>query len=62
MKELLIAVDSGKFLTKAITKIGNNIEKISFRTKVQEICQLGVDITPNHYNYMGKNKSPVFSR
>ena len=49
MKELLMAIDSGKSSTKAITKIGDNIEKLIFRTKVQEISELGVDITPNSY-------------
>lgn len=57
MKELLIAIDSGKSSTKAITKIGEKIEKVLFRTKVQEITDLGADITSNSYivEFQGKS-------
>jgi plasmid segregation protein ParM len=57
MKELLIAVDSGKSSTKSITKIGEKIEKVLFRTKVQEISDFGGDISPNTYimEFQGKS-------
>ncbi|UZW12846.1 ParM/StbA family protein [Clostridium pasteurianum] len=57
MKELLLSIDTGKSYTKTITKIGDKIEKVLFRTKVQEISELGVDVTPNSYliEYQGKS-------
>lgn len=57
MNELLLAVDSGKNYTKAITKIENKIEKVLFKTKVQEVSDVGVDITPNSYivEFQGKS-------
>lgn len=57
MKDILIAVDTGKHSTKALINIGQKIEKVIFRTKVQEVSNLGVDITPNSYlvDYNGKS-------
>lgn len=57
MKDILIAVDTGKHSTKALINIGQKIEKVIFRTKVQEVANLGVDITPNSYlvDYNGKS-------
>ncbi|OAA87805.1 ParM/StbA family protein [Clostridium ljungdahlii] len=57
MKELLIAVDSGKSATKAIIKMRNKIEKVIFRTKIKEISDLGVDITSNSYLVQFEGKS-----
>ncbi|MCD2347240.1 ParM/StbA family protein [Clostridium guangxiense] len=59
MKEILtnIAIDSGKSSTKGIIKIGEKIEKVIFRTKIQEIDDLGVDITKNTYIIEFKGKS-----
>lgn len=57
MKEILIAIDSGKSATKAITKIENKVKRVLFRTKVQEISSLGVDIPHNSYiiEFQGKS-------
>jgi plasmid segregation protein ParM len=57
MKELLISIDTGKSFTKAITKIGEKAEKVIFRTKVQEVSDLGIDIAHNSYliEYQGKS-------
>ncbi|WP_270565124.1 ParM/StbA family protein [Clostridium beijerinckii] len=57
MKEILIAVDSGKSCTKSITKVGEQIERVLFRTKVQETSDLGVDINSNSYlvEFQGKS-------
>ncbi|MEG0774389.1 ParM/StbA family protein [Clostridium sp.] len=57
MKDILIAVDTGKHSTKALINLGQRIEKVVFRTKVQEVHNLGVDITPNSYlvDFNGKS-------
>ena len=57
MKELYIAVDSGKSATKAVIRIDDDIKKIIFRTKVKEISELGIDITPNSYKIEFQGKS-----
>ncbi|GEQ15602.1 ParM/StbA family protein [Clostridium butyricum] len=49
MKKILIAIDTGKHTTKAITKINGEIIKIKFRTKVKKVDNLGVDITPGSF-------------
>lgn len=46
---MLIAVDAGKSSCKAVMKIEGELEKIQFRTKVQEVSNLGIDIPPNTY-------------
>lgn len=45
----LIAIDSGKHTTKSVVKLNNNIQKFSFRTKVQEVSNLGVELSPNNF-------------
>lgn len=51
-----IVVDSGKSITKGITHIDHQFQKVHFRTKVQDIQNFGVDISPNNYlvEYEGK--------
>lgn len=49
MKDILIAVDTGKHSTKALIHLGERTEKIIFRTKIKEVKNLGVDISPNSY-------------
>ncbi|MEK4221502.1 ParM/StbA family protein [Bacillus sp. FSL W8-0116] len=46
---LAIAVDSGKHTTKSVCSINGTLHKIQFRTKIQEIQNLGIDITANSY-------------
>lgn len=46
---MLIAVDAGKSSSKSVAKVKGTIEKIQFRTKVQEVTNLGIDIPPNTY-------------
>lgn len=51
MKEkFMIAVDCGKYSTKAIGKYQENTYSITFRTKMQQVSRLGVDIQPNSYH------------
>ncbi|WP_047979727.1 ParM/StbA family protein [Ornithinibacillus contaminans] len=51
MKErFMIAVDCGKYSTKAIGKYQGNTYSITFRTKMQQVSRLGVDIQPNSYH------------
>lgn len=50
MKEkVLIAVDSGKFMTKAILKSKDKHAITSFRSKTQEVGQIGIDIQNGSY-------------
>lgn len=53
---ILIAVDAGKSSCKSVTKIQGKIERNQFRTKVQEVENLGIDIPPNNFKveYQGK--------
>ena len=46
---ILIAVDAGKSSCKAVTKIEGKLERLQFRTKIQEVNNLGIDIPPNTY-------------
>ena len=55
--KLLIAIDTGKSATKVVTKIGDNIERFLFKSKVMEISDLGVDLVPNSYIVEYQNKS-----
>lgn len=57
MKDILIAIDTGKHSTKVLTKINKNIEKDSFRTKVQEVSNLGVEVTKGSYYVEYEDKS-----
>lgn len=50
MKEkILIAVDCGKYQTKGIARYKGNTYTTTFRTKMQQVKRLGVDIQPNSY-------------
>ncbi|MCF2649683.1 hypothetical protein [Niallia circulans] len=50
MKEkILIAVDCGKYQTKGIARYKGNTYMTTFRTKMQQVKRLGVDIQPNSY-------------
>ncbi len=53
---MLIAVDAGKSSCKAVTKIEGIEERIQFRTKVQVVNNLGIDIPPNTFKveFQGK--------
>ncbi len=57
MKNILIAIDTGKHSTKSISKINGVIGKDIFRTKVQQINNLGVELTNNSYNVEFGGKS-----
>jgi len=43
----LIAIDSGKHSTKAIMKDEEGLQKVKFRTLVEEVEDFGADISPN---------------
>src|SRR5699024_9526428 len=47
--KLLIAVDAGKYQTKAIAKYKGMTYLTTFRTKLQQVDRLGVDIQHNSY-------------
>lgn len=49
MKDILIAVDSGKHSTKSLFKFEEQTGKLIFRTKMQPVNDLGVEINPNSY-------------
>jgi plasmid segregation protein ParM len=53
---ILIAVDAGKSSCKSVTKIQGKIERNQFRTKVQEVENLGIDIPPNTFKVEFNNK------
>lgn len=53
---ILIAVDAGKSSCKSVTKIQGKIERNQFRTKVQEVENLGIDIPPNTFQVGFNNK------
>ena len=44
-----IAVDAGKYNTKAVCKINNTLRTIHFRSKMQPIENFGGELTPNNY-------------
>lgn len=56
-RKFLIAVDSGKHTTKAIMKTEGTIQKIKFRTKVEEVSNLGVEIASNTHLVEFENKT-----
>ena len=45
----LIAVDSGKSTTKAVMREGT-IQRVKFETKVEEVSNLGAELTPGSYS------------
>ncbi|USK60395.1 ParM/StbA family protein [Peribacillus asahii] len=50
MKEhAFIAIDSGKYATKALMEYKGKTYILMFRTKMQEVTDLGIDIQPNSY-------------
>ncbi|WP_067625409.1 ParM/StbA family protein [Alicyclobacillus acidiphilus] len=49
MTELSLACDSGKSLTKFAFYSNGELHKMSFRTLVQEVEHLGVELQPNNY-------------
>jgi len=53
---LLVAVDAGKSSCKSVAKIQGKIERNQFRTKVQEVNNLGIDIPPNTFMVEFNNK------
>jgi plasmid segregation protein ParM len=56
-KNILLAVDTGKHSTKSITQINGVIVKDIFRTKVQQINNLGAELTNNSYSIEFGGKS-----
>ncbi|MEC1759885.1 ParM/StbA family protein [Schinkia azotoformans] len=48
--KILIAVDSGKYSTKALMKYRNQLYTVMFRTKMQKVERLGVDIQQGSYH------------
>mgnify|MGYP001613230358 CR=1 FL=1 len=54
---IYISIDTGKHSTKFITKIDGVLVKDIFRTKVQEIDNLGIELTKNSYiiEFSGKS-------
>jgi len=57
MKNILISVDTGKHSTKSIAKINGVIVKDIFSTKVQQLNNIGVDLTNDSYNVEFGGKS-----
>lgn len=53
---LLVAVDAGKSSCKSVSKIQGKLERNQFRTKVQEVENLGIDIPRNTFKveFQGK--------
>ncbi|WP_047154566.1 ParM/StbA family protein [Aneurinibacillus tyrosinisolvens] len=47
--QLSIAIDSGKHSTKSASYINGTLQKVRFRTKVQGVENLGIDIPMNNY-------------
>lgn len=48
-ERILIAVDSGKYAVKALAKYQGQVFSTTFRTKMQSVNRLGVDIQPGSY-------------
>lgn len=58
MKEpILIAIDSGKYATKAILKSKDKHAITVFRTKIQEVEKVGIDVNPGSYEVTYNKKS-----
>jgi len=49
MNDILVSIDTGKSSTKSVIKVNGVIVKDIFRTKVQEINNMGVELTKNSY-------------
>ncbi|WP_066372473.1 ParM/StbA family protein [Neobacillus fumarioli] len=47
--QLAIAIDSGKHSTKSVSYINGTLQKVRFRTKVQQVENLGIEIAVNNY-------------
>lgn len=52
----LIAIDSGKHSTKAIMKAEEGLQRVKFRTLVEQVEDFGADMSPNtdHVEFQGK--------
>lgn len=48
-KQLTIAIDSGKSITKGVSKINGSLHKMQFRTKVQRVNDLSIEMPLNSY-------------
>jgi plasmid segregation protein ParM len=48
-EHVFIAIDSGKYATKAMMEYKGEISTMLFRTKLQEVSDVGVDIQPNSF-------------
>jgi plasmid segregation protein ParM len=48
-KQYLIAIDSGKFQTKAMARYNGKTYVVTFRTKLQQVNNLGVEIQPGSH-------------
>src|SRR5579875_1992051 len=48
-EQLSLAIDSGKSLTKVAFYVNGELQKMSFRTLVQEVEHFGVELQPNNY-------------
>ncbi|NBD25627.1 ParM/StbA family protein [Paenibacillus glycinis] len=55
--QFLIAVDSGKSHTKACMTEDGEYVKVKFQTKMEEVQDIGIEVTPNSFiiEYEGKN-------
>lgn len=57
MKEhVYIAIDSGKYATKGLIEYRGKTSSIMFRTKSQEVHDVGIDIQPNSFKIDFENK------
>lgn len=57
MNTLFIAIDAGKDSTKFVYNNGFNLQRDMFRTKVQKIDNLGVDVEHNTFKVEFNNES-----
>ncbi len=48
-EKILIAIDAGKAKTKALANYKGKVYSTAFRTKMQQIHRLGMDVQPNSY-------------
>jgi plasmid segregation protein ParM len=55
--KFLIAVDSGKSTTKAIFREGGVLHKVKFQTKMEEVVDIGAEITPGSFTVEFEDKS-----
>ena len=54
-EKILIGVDAGKYAVKGILKYRDKVYTTTFRTKMQHVSRLGVDVQPGSYHiqYLG---------